>query len=172
MSQLASNPSTSRGHVTSSQSQSHTIAASSSLSQPFHVDSSTDSQATNDTDRVFTPPESDSESSNRNGNDNSSSQESQLMQLSNLAALQQKIVVSRDEADVNGAQSRKRMADGFVKHTRHHSSASPVRMGHSRNTSTVSVASTTGSRISEVCTTSRATSWAHWLTFAISSLLS
>ncbi|KAJ8104828.1 hypothetical protein ONZ43_g7671 [Nemania bipapillata] len=72
------------------------------------------------------------------------------MQLSNLAALQQKIVVSRDDADLNGAQSRKRMADGIVKHTRHHSSTSPVRMGHSRNTSTVSVASTTSSRIGEL----------------------
>ena len=72
------------------------------------------------------------------------------MQLSNLAALQQKIDVSRDDADINGSQSRKRMADGFVKHTRHHSSASPVRISHSRNTSTISVASTTGSRISEV----------------------
>ncbi|GAW24713.1 hypothetical protein ANO14919_143040 [Xylariales sp. No.14919] len=162
MSQLASNHSNqtaSRGHVTSSQPQA--VPSSSSLSQhqsqhqsqPFH-DSSNDSQATNstsnDTDRVFTPPESDSESSNRHGNGNSSSQDSQLMQLSNLAALQQKIAVSRDDADINGAQSRKRMADGVVKHTRQHSSASPVRMGHSRNTSTVSVASTTSSRIGEL----------------------
>ncbi|KAH8160178.1 hypothetical protein CIB48_g8057 [Xylaria polymorpha] len=149
MSQLTSNPTPSRGHVTSSQSQ----AVSSSQTQPFH-DSGNDSQATNstsnDTDRVFTPPESDSEGSHRHGNSNSSSQESQLMHLSNLAALQQKIVVSRDDADVNEAQSRKRMADGAVKHTRHHSSASPVRMGHSRNTSTVSIASTTSSRIGEL----------------------
>ncbi|KAF2962670.1 hypothetical protein GQX73_g10904 [Xylaria multiplex] len=156
MSQLASsntNLTASRGHVTGSQSQAVPSSQSQSRNHPFH-DSSNDSQATNstsnDTDRVFTPPESDSESSNRHGNDNSSSQESQLMQLSNLAALQQKIVVSRDDTDVNEAQSRKRMADGVVKHTRHHSSASPVRMGHSRNTSTVSVASTTGSRIGEL----------------------
>ncbi|KAI1299575.1 hypothetical protein F5Y03DRAFT_248472 [Xylaria venustula] len=152
MSQLASNrsPATSRRHV-AGLSQSQPVATS--QSHLIH-DSSNDSQATtstsNDTDRVFTPPESDSEGSNRHGNDNSSSQESQLMQLSNLAALQQKIVVSRDDADIHGAQSRKRMADGIVKHTRHHSSASPVRMGHSRNTSTVSVASTTGSRIGEL----------------------
>ncbi|KAI8626571.1 hypothetical protein F5Y19DRAFT_220673 [Xylariaceae sp. FL1651] len=150
MSQLSNHSSTSRGHVTGLQS--HTV--SSSQSQPFNNDSSNDSQATtstsNDTDRVFTPPESDSEGSTRHGHGNASSQDSQLMQLSNLAALQQKMVVSRDDADVNGAQSRKRMADGFVKHTRHHSSASPVRMGHSRNTSTVSVASTTGSRIGEL----------------------
>ncbi|KAI0114365.1 hypothetical protein GGR51DRAFT_504068 [Nemania sp. FL0031] len=147
MSQLASNSAASRGHVTSS--------GPSSRTQHFH-DSSNDSQATasnstsNDTDRVFTPPESDSEGSNRHGHGNSSSQESQLMQLSNLAALQQKIVVSGDDADLNGAQSRKRMADGIVKHTRHPSSNSPVRMGHSRNTSTVSVASTTSSRIGEL----------------------
>ncbi|KAI1749502.1 hypothetical protein F4782DRAFT_513403 [Xylaria castorea] len=149
MSQLTSNPTPSRGHVTNSQSQ----AVSGSQSQPFH-DSGNDSQATNSTsndiDRVFTPPESDSEGSHRHGNGNSSSQESQLMQLSNLAALQQKIEVSRDDTDINGAQSRKRMADGIVKHTRHHSNASPVRMGHSRNTSTVSVASTTSSRIGEL----------------------
>ncbi|KAI8953108.1 hypothetical protein F4801DRAFT_154512 [Xylaria longipes] len=149
MSQLTDNPTPSRGHVTGSQSQT----VSSSQSQPFH-DSGNDSQATNstlnDTDRVFTPPESDSEGSHRHGNGNSSSQESQLMQLSNLAALQQKLAVSRDDADVNGAQSRKRMADGIVKHTRHHSSASPVRIGHSRNTSTVSIASTTSSRIGEL----------------------
>ncbi|KAI0442907.1 hypothetical protein F4803DRAFT_341814 [Xylaria telfairii] len=152
MSQFTSNLPPSRGHVAGSQSQA---VSSSSQTQPFH-DSGIDSHATNsnstsnDTDRVFTPPESDSEGSHRHGNSNSSSQESQLMHLSNLAALQQKIVVSRDDADVNGAQSRKRMADGAVKHTRHHSSASPVRMGHSRNTSTVSIASTTSSRIGEL----------------------
>ncbi|KAI1814406.1 hypothetical protein GGS20DRAFT_415677 [Poronia punctata] len=104
----------------------------------------------NDIDRIYTPPASDSEGSNPNGNGNASSQDSQLMQLSNLAALQQKIDVSRDDVDIHSAQSRKRMADGYVKHTRHHSSASPVRMGHSRNTSNISVASTTGSRISEL----------------------
>ncbi|KAI0451345.1 hypothetical protein F5B21DRAFT_383950 [Xylaria acuta] len=155
MSQLTSNPTPSRGHVTGSQSQTAPSSQSQSQSQPFPFhDSGNDSQATNstsnDTDRVFTPPESDSEGSHRHGNSNSSSQESQLMHLSNLAALQQKIAVSRDDADLHGAQSRKRMADGFVKHTRHHSSASPVRMGHSRNTSTVSVASTTSSRIGEL----------------------
>lgn len=72
------------------------------------------------------------------------------MQLSNLAALQEKIAVSQDDADINGAQSKKRMADGVVKHRRNHSTASPKRMGHSRNTSTVSVASTTSSRIGEL----------------------
>ncbi|KAI1200648.1 hypothetical protein F5X97DRAFT_331833 [Nemania serpens] len=152
MSQLASNPATSRGHVAGSQSQ--TASRGHNQSQPF-PDASNGSQATtsstsHDVDRVFTPPGSDSETSNRHGNGNSSSQESQLMHLSNLAALQQKIVVSRDDADVNGPHSRKRMADGVTKHTRQRSSASPVRMGHSRNTSTLSVASTTSSRIGEL----------------------
>ncbi|KAI0397755.1 hypothetical protein F5Y17DRAFT_413395 [Xylariaceae sp. FL0594] len=116
--------------------------------------SNSDSQATtstsNDIDRVFTPTGSDSEGSNHNGNSHVSSQESQLIQLSNLAALQQKIDVSRDDPDISGSQSRKRMADGFVKHTRSHSNVSPVRMTHSRNTSTISVASTAASRISEL----------------------
>ncbi|KAI1358195.1 hypothetical protein F5Y08DRAFT_125219 [Xylaria arbuscula] len=159
MSQLASSsnsdPTPSHGHVASSQPRFASNTQSQSHQTQLLHDSSNDSQATNstsnDNDRVFTPPESDSESSHRHGNDNnSSSQESQLMHLSNLAALQQKIVVSRDDADINGAQSRKRMADGVVKHARHHSSASPVRMGHSRNTSTVSAASTAGSRIGEL----------------------
>ncbi|KAI0804303.1 hypothetical protein GGR55DRAFT_328756 [Xylaria sp. FL0064] len=157
MSQVASNSTsaTSRGYDAASSSQSQSQPAPSSQNQShLFQDSSNDSQATNstsnDTDRVFTPPESDSESSNRHGNDNSSSQDSQLMQLSNLAALQQKMVVSRDDANINGAHSRKRMADGVVKHARHHSGASPVRLGHSRNTSTVSVASTAGSRIGEL----------------------
>ncbi|KAI1163791.1 hypothetical protein F5B18DRAFT_618172 [Nemania serpens] len=154
MSQLASNSATSRGHVTGAQSQ--TVSRNHNQSQPFR-DAGNDSQATttstpasHDIDRVFTPPGSDSESGNRHDNGNSSSQESQLMHLSNLAALQQKIVVSRDDADINGPHSRKRMADGVTKHTRQRSSASPVRMGHSRNTSTLSVASTTSSRIGEL----------------------
>ncbi|KAI1332322.1 hypothetical protein F5Y16DRAFT_357493 [Xylariaceae sp. FL0255] len=143
MSHLHDDLDTPRGHP--SESQSHR----------FSHHSSNHSQATtltsNDTDRVFTPPESDSEGSLKHGSTNHSSQESQLIQLSNLAAQQQKMAVALDESNGNGpAQSRKRMADGAVKHTRHHSITSPIRMGHSRNTSTVSIASTTGSRISEL----------------------
>ncbi|KAI1267075.1 hypothetical protein F5Y18DRAFT_381455 [Xylariaceae sp. FL1019] len=149
MSQLAHHSDAPHGYVSSSQSQ----PPSSSQRLPFN-DSSNDSQATtsttNDTDRVFTPPESDSEGSLHHGNGDTSSQESQLMQLSNLAAQQQKMAISHDDLDVNGGFTRKRMADGLVKHTRHNSSTSPIRLGHSRNTSTVSVASTTGSRISEL----------------------
>ncbi|OTB03870.1 hypothetical protein M426DRAFT_12163 [Hypoxylon sp. CI-4A] len=121
-----------------------------SQNQPLHY-SSNDSQGTtltNETDRVFTPLESDSEGSNGLGNGHGSSQESQLLQLSQLAATQQKMN-EVDGTSING-QSRKRMADGVVKHTRNSSSVSPVRVGHSRNTSTVSVASTTSSRIGEL----------------------
>ncbi|KAI2641310.1 hypothetical protein GGS21DRAFT_368467 [Xylaria nigripes] len=152
MSHFVHNPSSLPAQAVGTQSH----PAPSSQGQPVH-NSSNDSQATTtstltDNDRIFTPPESDSEGSNRHRNHyQSSSQESQLMQLSNLAALQQKIVVSRDDADFSGVHSsRKRTAGGAVKHARQHSSASPVRMGHSRNTSAVSVASTTGSRIGEL----------------------
>ncbi|CAK7217577.1 hypothetical protein SBRCBS47491_003206 [Sporothrix bragantina] len=59
--------------------------------------------------------------------------------------------MSMSDAFDGGALSRKRAADGSVKHTRNASSTSPVYMGgHSRNTSTVSVASTVGSRIGEL----------------------
>ncbi|KAI1371448.1 hypothetical protein F4677DRAFT_311792 [Hypoxylon crocopeplum] len=137
--------STGQGHPSQSQSlpnsQNHPLNYSSNGSQ--------DTTASNDTDRVFTPPESDSEASNGIGNGHASSQESQLLQLSQLAAAQRKMAEA-DEALVNGGQSRKRMADGVVKHTRNSSSVSPVRVGHSRNTSTVSMASTTSSRIGEL----------------------
>lgn len=121
--------------------------------QPYH-DSSNDSQATtttNDTDRIFTPPGSDSGRSSGHGNGGPSSQDSQLFQLSQLAAAQDKIPETEGGA---GGMSRKRMADGIVKqHTRSSSSTSPVKVGgHSRNTSTVSMASTAGSRVGEVRT--------------------
>lgn len=122
-------------------------SSSATQSQPLNYSSNDDSQTTtgtHDSDRVFTPPGSDSGSSAAHGNGNVSSQESQLLHLSQLAAAQEKMT--------EAGQSRKRMADGAVKHTRDSSSTSPVRMpGHSRNTSTVSIASTTGSRIGEVC---------------------
>ncbi|XDG09796.1 hypothetical protein ABKA04_009411 [Annulohypoxylon sp. FPYF3050] len=118
----------------------------------YSGNNSQDTTVSNTTDRIFTPPESDSEGSNGIQNGNVSSQESQsqlqLLQLSQLAAAQQKIG-EVDGAPING-QSKKRMADGVVKHTRNSSSVSPVRVGHSRNTSTVSVASTAGSRIGEL----------------------
>ncbi|KAK7927660.1 hypothetical protein PG985_004658 [Apiospora marii] len=123
----------------------HPPTGPSNQSQPLNDSSNDESQdttASHDTDRVFTPPGSDSGSSLAAGNGNTSSQESQLLQLSQLAAAQEKMV----ETGV----SKKRMADGMVKHSRNGSLTSPVRMGHSRNTSTVSVASTATSRMSEV----------------------
>ncbi len=126
--------------------------------------SSNASQATTvvtESDRVFTPPASDSETSIGHGVGNHpSSQDSQLLQLSQLAAAQEKMAEVDDGAS-NGVQSRKRMADGEVKHTRGEPGISPVRRGHSRNTSTVSVASTTSSRIGEVgcLSLSRSRSW-------------
>lgn len=122
---------------------------------PFSSNSQeTSTSTTNETaDRVFTPPVSEGGLSNGlgngSGNGHDSSQESQLLQLSQLVAAQEKMPVS-DDTLMSGL-SRKRMADGVVKHTRERSSASPVfPTGHSRNTSTVSVASTAGSRIGEV----------------------
>lgn len=114
---------------------------------PLSSRASQDTSTTNDTDLVFTPPISEGGMSPGAGSARDSSQESQLMQLSNAAAARERIpeASSDDSTDAsgNGHSSRKRMADGVVK--------SPVRTGgHSRNTSTVSMASTTGSRIGEV----------------------
>ncbi|KAH7035895.1 uncharacterized protein B0I36DRAFT_361212 [Microdochium trichocladiopsis] len=121
-----------------------------------HHDSSTESQSTTATtditDRVFTPPGSDSGRSSGNAPAAPSSQDSQLFQLSELAAARDKI----PEADNATAVSRKRTADGAVKHTRNGSMMSPTKPGHSRNTSTVSVASTAGSRIGELSAELRA----------------
>ncbi|CAK7210827.1 hypothetical protein SCUCBS95973_000921 [Sporothrix curviconia] len=128
--------------------------------------SSADTSASTDTDQLFTPPISEGElsiggggSGSVNGSANASSfehdlssQESQLLQLSRLAATRERMadVFVSDVFD-DGALSRKRAADGSVKHTRNASSTSPIYMGgHSRNTSTVSVASTAGSRIGEL----------------------
>ncbi|KAI1206054.1 uncharacterized protein F4807DRAFT_243911 [Annulohypoxylon truncatum] len=150
MSQVTSSSvSTGPGHPPQPQSQpgSQTLPTTS-----YSGNNSQDTTASNTTDRIFTPPESDSEGSNGVQNGHASSQESQsqlqLLQLSQLAAAQQKIN-EIDGTPING-QSKKRMADGVVKHTRNSSSVSPVRVGHSRNTSTVSVASTAGSRIGEL----------------------
>jgi len=118
---------------------------------PFSSGNSQDTSSTNDTDFVFTPPASTSDGGmSPDGSARDSSQGSQLLQLSQVAAAQERIPDTAADAGDNGAFSRKRMADGVVKHTRDKSSASPVRMGHSRNTSTVSIASTAGSRIGEV----------------------
>ncbi|RKU43148.1 hypothetical protein DL546_001598 [Coniochaeta pulveracea] len=120
---------------------------------PTPTGNSQDTSTTTETvDTVFTPPASESGQSQTNsqGNAQDSSQESQLLQLSQLAAAQERMPDTGKphggDNDGNNGQSRKRMADGMVK-----DGASPKRVpGHSRNTSAVSVASTTGSRIGEL----------------------
>ncbi|KAH6696017.1 hypothetical protein EV126DRAFT_66966 [Verticillium dahliae] len=110
-------------------------------------DTSQDTTLTIESDNVFTPPtsqpsrpsQSDMPKSHMNGH--ASSQESQLLQLSQIAAAQDKMY--NPEAT---SLSRKRTADGAVKDT----NVSPVRGGHSRNTSAVSMASTTASTIGDL----------------------
>lgn len=121
---------------------------------------SQDTSTTNDAaDDIFTPPASAGAVSHINSQSNgqdSSSQESQLLQLSQIAATREKMQSSAEgsdgSSDPNAGRSRKRTADGMVKSASEGSSASPLLRGggHSRNTSTVSIASTTGSRIGEV----------------------
>ncbi|KAF4125498.1 Whi5 like [Geosmithia morbida] len=108
-----------------------------SQSDPRSAEGSQASNATSVSDQVFTPALSDHDH-DHDYNDTlqhssyaMTGQYSQLRQLSAIAAAQDRM--KTDAADVPTA-SRKRMADGEVK--------SPVRT-HSRNTSTMSMASTT-----------------------------
>ncbi|KAK5653258.1 hypothetical protein OQA88_9157 [Cercophora sp. LCS_1] len=120
--------------------------------QPPFSSSNSQDTSSNDADLVFTPPASEGAMSPSGGSAQDSSQESQLLQLSQIAAAQERIPDGNNDPDEDGA-SKKRMADGSAKHARSKSSASPIRMGghgHSRNTSTVSIASTTGSRAGEL----------------------
>ncbi|KAG8419594.1 hypothetical protein J3458_004450 [Metarhizium acridum] len=139
----------------------HDSGTNSSQSQTRSVADSQTSNASPATDQVATPPGSDSGSGvepppaavvtamlkNRYANvgpgltTGVSSQNSQLHQLSAIAAVQDRLGL-----DAAGLP-RKRMADGEVKDGR--GSLSPVK-GHSRTTSTVSVASTAGSTIGEL----------------------
>lgn len=150
---------TTAGHDirTTQSTQRRSVFPSSSNSQ--------DTSSTNDTDLVFTPPGSEGGRSPSKGPLADSSQESQLLQLSQIAAAQERIPDNTMDMGDGGAASRKRMADGVVKHTRDKSSASPVRMGgHSRNTSAVSMASTTSSRIGEVCLSRGVAGKVQWTT--------
>ncbi|GJC94681.1 hypothetical protein ColKHC_03507 [Colletotrichum higginsianum] len=107
--------------------------------RPPHHHRTADSTVSAETANVFTPPASQGDMPGGNPNGHTSSQESQLLQLSHIAAAQDKLA-----EDNVLATARKRMADGALKeHT------SPVRMGHSRNTSTVSMASTTASSMGD-----------------------
>ncbi|KAL1910045.1 hypothetical protein Sste5344_004234 [Sporothrix stenoceras] len=160
----ASFQSSSRHYFQQKQPPSYTYNANGSDSQD--TTSSADTSASTDTDQLFTPPISEGElsvggggSGSVNGSANTynfehdfSSQESQLHHLSRLAASRERMAdVTLSDAFDGGALSRKRAADGSVKHTRNASSTSPIYTGgHSRNTSAVSVASTAGSRIGEV----------------------
>ncbi|KAK3904500.1 hypothetical protein C8A05DRAFT_13639 [Staphylotrichum tortipilum] len=130
------------GHPSHQLSARHPLALSRSNSQGTTA-------STSPADPVFTPPTSGGRLSPGTGSAHESSQESQLLQLSQIAAAQARI--PEDMADLGVGASRKRKADGMVKHTRDKSTVSPAQMpGHSRNTSTVSVASTAGSRIGEL----------------------
>ncbi|EMT70812.1 hypothetical protein ACKRZS_009037 [Fusarium odoratissimum] len=104
-----------------------------------HPHSNTDSQETTmttSTDPAFTPPASDAS----NCAPGPSSQDSQLLQLSEIAAAQHRIAT-------DSTNSRKRMADGEVKSRT--DSQSPVK-GHSRNPSAVSRTSAAGGHIGEL----------------------
>ncbi|KAL2753144.1 hypothetical protein ACRALDRAFT_2022889 [Sodiomyces alcalophilus JCM 7366] len=104
-----------------------------------------DSNVTINSDAIFSPPASQKDTVADADSGHMSSQESQLFQLSQIAAAQDKMPYT--DPFNSTVPSRKRMLNGAVKDR---SSMSPVRGGHSRNTSTVSVASTTASTIGEL----------------------
>lgn len=112
--------------------------------------SNSDSQATilssdsTESNNVFTPINGTAANHDMPSSGQGSSQESQLLQLSQLAAAREKM------PDVT-PRSMKRNADGTVKESATSPDASPSRhSGHSRNVSGVSVISTTSSRVTEV----------------------
>ncbi|KAF4966251.1 hypothetical protein FSARC_6050 [Fusarium sarcochroum] len=109
----------------------------STQSHPRSNTGSQDTTMTTSTDPAFTPPASDAS----NCAPGPSSQDSQLLQLSEIAAAQDRIAT-------DNSSSRKRMADGEVKSRT--DSQSPVK-GHSRNPSAISRVSTAaGGHIGEL----------------------
>ncbi|KAL1860550.1 hypothetical protein Daus18300_009183 [Diaporthe australafricana] len=126
----------------------------SNRSRPFQKRSSSnsDSQATilssDESNRVFTPPMIETAASDGGpGSAQGSSQESQLLQLSQLAAAQDKLPGQGQSL----RSAVKRSADGTIKDPRFSPTASPGRgISHSRNTSAVSAASTASSRVTEL----------------------
>ncbi|KAK2030612.1 hypothetical protein LX32DRAFT_586342 [Colletotrichum zoysiae] len=120
--------------TTSSQDRS-----SASVQRPVPSIPSQDSSLSTESANVFTPPASQGDMSLGNANGHTSSQESQLLHLSHIAAAQDKLA-----EDNVMATARKRMADGALK-----DNTSPVRIAHSRNTSTVSMASTAASSVGD-----------------------
>lgn len=113
--------------------------------------SNTDSQPTDlsshstESHSVFTPINGPIAKNTTTGSGQGSSQESQLLQLSQLAAARDKI------PDVTSRSSMKRTVDGTLKDSETSPSASPgPQAGHSRNASGVSAISTASSRVTEV----------------------
>lgn len=109
---------------------------------------SSNSNNSTESNRVFTPTPPIIERSGSTGavsSGQASSQESQLLQLSQLAAAREKM------PDVGSRTSVKRTAEDAFKGSRTSPPESPPRpSSHSRNVSGVSVASTTSSRFTEV----------------------
>ncbi|VBB76679.1 Putative protein of unknown function [Podospora comata] len=139
-----------------STSPTHPLAIDDYLQPTLQRSDSQESSSTNITDRVFTPPVNGRGASPGTVSAHQSSQgSSQLLQLSQIAAAQERIPETAMDPYVNGASSRKRMADGAVKEELRDGQVlmSPGQThmgGHSRNPSAVSIASTTGSRVGEV----------------------
>ncbi|KAH8678841.1 hypothetical protein BGZ60DRAFT_252241 [Tricladium varicosporioides] len=115
-----------------------------------HSNESDNSQSTNESQDVATPPTSTSEGFSSQGT-NQDGPMSQLSQLSQLAAAQQPLTsTSRPTLSIPSAAGQKRTADGQVKSGGSGSPESPKKRGHSRNTSNVSSASVASSRIGEI----------------------
>ncbi|ROT36094.1 hypothetical protein SODALDRAFT_57754 [Sodiomyces alkalinus F11] len=109
---------------------------------------SQDSNVTINSDKVFSPSASQRDTVVDPNNGHMSSQESQLFQLSQLAAAQDKMPYADPDPSDGTIPSRKRMLNGAVKERT--TTSPPGRGGHSRNASTVSVASTTTSTIGDL----------------------
>lgn len=169
--------------------------ASSSHGFVRSVTNSQESAATTSTDQIVTPPPSDTSAgldgsvlAEGGGGDDGANEaaagatvdesaldapgrDSQLHQLSAVAAIQDRIMA--DEAGAGG--SKKRMADGVVK--MRDDITNPVK-GHSRNTSAISMASTTGSNMGQVrpcpplCSSSFTLTWSCQLSAELKTLLS
>lgn len=123
---------------------------------PKQSSSTSDSQTTilssdsTESTGVFTPINGAAANNGATSSGQGSSQESQLLQLSQLAAAREKM------PDVVASRSMKRSADGTLKDSATSPDASPGRhSGHSRNVSGVSAVSTASSRVTEVRIASR-----------------
>lgn len=148
------NASVSAGSHLASHDNTSRLPVNNTSSYPLQkqMSSNSDSQATvnstasTESTRIFTPSTVERTASTgvaSSGHD--SSQESQLLQLSQVAAAQEKM------PDVGVRSSVKRTADGAVKDSRTSPTASPNQpSSHSRNVSGVSIVSTASSRATEV----------------------